>query len=232
MADPKDRGNWAKPVDTFHVEQPAEGAPIGNVEGRRPIGPLQGFGQLWQKSYEVRIPGVSPETVIATWKERFGEFWYPSQTFYAPPGGMSPGQVAIVGGGKGPTRVTSGVRVIYADDRSWAYMNPEGHPWAGIITFSAHEDGDETAVAKVHLLVRANDPLYEVGFKLYTSRLEDKIWAHTLGQVARHFGVEEPEVTTHVVLVDRKRQWSQFGNLTKNSAIRTLFRRDRRRISA
>jgi hypothetical protein len=29
-------------------------------------------------------------------------------------------------------------------------------------------------------------------------------------------------------LIDRKRQWNQFGNIWKNSAIRTLLRRDRR----
>jgi hypothetical protein len=228
MPVPRDADNWAEPTDAFHVEGAAEGAPTGNVEGRRPIGPLQGFGQLWQKTYQVKIPGVLPEDVIATWKGRFGEFWYPSQTFYAPPGGMTPGGVAVVGGGKGPTKVTTGVRIIYSDERSWAYMNPEGHPWAGIITFSSFEDDDGTTVANIHLLVRANDPLYEASFRIYTSRLEDKIWNHTLRQVASHFGVAEPEVETTAVLVDRRRQWSQVGNIWKNSAIRTLLRRDRR----
>lgn len=228
MPDPRNADNWAKPVDAFHVEGVAEGTPIGNVEGRRPIGPLQGFGQLWQKTYEVAIPGVKPETVIATWRERFGEFWYPSQTFYAPAGGISPGGVAVVAGGKGPTRVTTGVRIIYSDERSWTYMNPEGHPWAGIITFSAHDRDEAITVARIHVLVRANDPLYEVSFKIYTSRLEDKIWTHTLRQVAAHFGVDDPQVSTNMVLIDKKRQWGQFGNIWKNSAIRTLLRRDRK----
>lgn len=229
MSEPRNAENWAKPTDVFHVGEIAEGAPTGNVEGRRPIGPLQGFGQLWQKSYEVRIPGPKPEDVIATWKERFGNFWYPSQKFYAPAGGMTPGEVAVVGGGKGPTKVTTGVRIIYSDERSWSYMNPEGHPWAGIITFSAHEDEEGTTVAGVNLLVRANDPLYEASFKIYTSRLEDKIWTHTLRQVASHFGVAYPQVAMNVVLIDKKRQWSNFGNIWKNSAIRTLLRRDRKR---
>jgi hypothetical protein len=229
MSDPRDK-NWAEPVDKFHVGEVAPGTPIGNVEGRRPIGPLQGFGKLWQKTFEVSIPGPTPEEVIATWKEHFGEFWYPSQTFYAPAGGMSPGQIAVVGGGRGPTKVTTGVRIIYADERSWSYMNPEGHPWAGIITFSAHEGDDEATVARVHLLVRANDPLYEASFRLYTSRLEDKIWSYTLSQVAGYFGVAQPEVSNKVTLVDKKRQWNQFSNIWKNSAIRTLLRRDRVRV--
>lgn len=227
MAEPRNADNWAQPVSEFHVGDVAEGAPKGNVEGRRPIGPLQGFGPLWQKKYEVAIPGHTPEEIIATWKQNFGEFWYPSQKFYAPAGGIAPGEVAVVGGGRGPTKVTTGVRVIYADERSWTYINPEGHPWAGIITFSAHESGDVTLV-KIDLLVRANDPLYDLSFKVYTSRLEDRIWMHTLTQLAKHFGVEDPSPSMTAVCLDKKRQWRAFGNIWKNSAIRTLLRQDRR----
>ena len=227
MGEPRDKDNWAKPIETFHVEEVAEGAQKGNVEGRKPTGPLQGFGRLWQKSYQVRIPGPTPEVVISTWKENFGKFWYPTNKFYAPAAGISPGEIALIGGGRGPTRVTTGVRVIYADDRSWSYMTPEGHPWAAIITFSAHEDVDLASIAKIHLLVRANDPLYEASFKLYTSRLEDKIWTHTLTQLAGHFDSHEP-VESKISLIDKKRQWDQMGNIWKNSALRTLLRQDRR----
>ena len=227
LTEPRDTDNWAQPVDAFHVGDVAEGARKGNVEGRRPTGPLQGFGQLWQKTYEVRIPGPTPEEVIATWKANFGEFWPSYNKFYAPAGGIAPGEVAVIGGGKGPAKLTTGVRVIYADDRSWSYMTPEGHPWAAIITFSAHEDDDGVTRTRIHLLVRANDPLYEVSFKLYTSRMEDQIWTHTLTQVAAHFGVVSPVVEPSVQLVDKKRQWDQFSNIYKNSALRTMLRRDR-----
>lgn len=228
MTDPRNMDNWAKPVDVFHTDGVEDGAPKGNVEGRRPVGPLQGFGQLWQKTYEVRIPGPTPEDVISTWKENFGDFWYPTNKFYAPAGGIAPGEVAVVGGGRGFTKMTSGVRVIYADERSWSYMTPEGHAWAAIITFSAHEDDDGATMARIHLLVRANDPLYEVSFKIYTSRLEDKIWQHTLTTLAQHFGVDEPKVETSANLVDKKRQWGEMRNIWKNSAVRTLLRQDRR----
>lgn len=227
LSEPRDLDNWAEPVEAFHVGQVADGAVKGNVEGRKPMGPLQGFGRLWQKTYEVRIDGPTPETVIATWKENFGKFWYPSNKFYAPAGGIAPGEVAVIGGGRGPTKVTTGVRVIYADERSWSYMTPEGHPWAAIITFSAYDGEDGATVARVHLMVRANDPLYEMSFKVYTSRLEDKIWTHTLTQLAAHFGSDEP-VSMTVNLVDKRRQWNQIGNIWKNSAIRTLLRQDRR----
>lgn len=226
LTEPRNADNWAKPVEAFHVAEGLEGAHKGNVEGRRPTGPLQGFGRLWQKSYQIAIPGASPEKVISTWKDRFGEFWYPSNKFYAPAAGIAPGEVAVIAGGKGPTRLTTGVRVIYADETSWSYMTPEGHPWAAIITFSAH-DTDSGAAARIHLLVRANDPLYEASFRLYTSRLEDKIWTYTLTALAAHFGSDAP-VEMEVTLVDRRRQWDKFGNIWKNSAVRTLLRRDRR----
>jgi len=227
MSEPRNADSWAKPVDEFVVGQVAEGAVTGNVEGRRPTGPLQGFGRLWQKTFKVRIPGPSPEQVISTWKERFGEFWYPSNKFYAPTAGIAPGEIAVIDGGKGPTRVTTAVRVIYSDDRSWSYITPEGHPWAGIITFSAEDAEEGVSVAKVDLLIRANDPLYEISFRLYTSRLENKIWNYTLTELARHFG-GDAEVQMDVTLIDRRRQWNQFGNIWKNSAIRTLLRQDRR----
>lgn len=227
MTEPRNADNWAKPIDEFHVGEVAEGAHKGNVEGRKPTGPLQGFGRLWQKSYEVRIPGPTPELVISTWKDNFGEFWYPSNKFYAPAAGIAPGEIAVIGGGVGPTKITSGVRVIYADERSWSYMTPEGHPWAAIITFSAHEDEDGVTIARIHLLVRANDPLYEASFRIYTSRLEDKIWIHTLTELSAYFDGNEP-VQREATLVDKKRQWSQVGNIWKNSAVRTLLRQDRR----
>lgn len=227
MTEPRNADSWADPTDVFHVGEVADEAATGNVEGRKPMGPLQGFGQLWQKSYEVKIPGPTPETVIATWKENFGDFWPPSNKFYAPAGGIAPGEIALISGSQGPAKLTTGVRVIYADERSFSYMTPEGHPWAAIITFSSHEDEEGVTVARIHLLVRANDPLYEVSFKIFTSRLEDKIWNHTLTQLAGHFDSHEP-VSMEVNLVDRKRQWSQFGNIWKNSGVRTLLRRDRR----
>jgi hypothetical protein len=69
--------------------------------------------------------------------------------------------------------------------------------------------------------------LYERSFHIYTSRLEDKIWTYTHTQLVGHFGSEAP-VESEVLLIDKKRQWNQFGNLWKNSAVRTLLRRDRR----
>ena len=55
----------------------------GRPARRRPI---QGFGKMWQKTYQVRLPAdrVSPAELIAMWKQRFPEFWPDGNRFYAP----------------------------------------------------------------------------------------------------------------------------------------------------
>ncbi len=171
--------------------RPSQGPTRGMSRAASPPGHYRGLASCGRSRIAVSISGPTPEIVISTWKEHFGDFWYPSNKFYAPAAGIAPGEIAVIAGGKGPTKVTTGVRVIYADERSWSYMTPEGHPWAAIITFSAHETEAATE-ARIDLLVRANDPLYEASFRVYTSRLEDKIWNHTLTQLAGHFGSTEP----------------------------------------
>ena len=56
--EPRDAAYWAKYAETLKVTGVAEGATNINVEGRRAVGPLQGFGQLWQKTYRVRLAGI------------------------------------------------------------------------------------------------------------------------------------------------------------------------------
>ena len=75
------RGNkatWAKPVERLALTDAASGGVAANVVGRRLAGPVQGFGQLWQKTFRVRLPAdpdLTPEQVIATWKNEFPTFW-------------------------------------------------------------------------------------------------------------------------------------------------------------
>ena len=43
-------------------------------------------------------------------------------------------------------RLSTGVRVIYADDESFSFMTPQGHMFAGMITFSAFDDDGVTVI--------------------------------------------------------------------------------------
>src|SRR5258706_417217 len=176
---PRDSANWASPVERLKVSTASVGAVPINVAGRHIVGPLQGFGQMWQKTYRVRLSGVntSPEAVIALWKKHFPDFWPRGNRFYGPLTGIAPGEVGIIninmGGG---IRLSTGVMVIYADDESFTFMTPEGHMFAGWITFSAMEE-DGATVVQVQALIRSNDPIYEMGFRLgFGHKSEDAFW--------------------------------------------------------
>jgi hypothetical protein len=51
---------------------------------------------------------------------------------------------------------------------------------------------------------------------------EDRLWQHTLTQVAAHFGVNA-NVETNSICIDRGRQWRHAGNLWHNASIRTAL---------
>ena len=223
----RDAANWARPVDRLSAAGVA-GAKDDAVTGKRVSGPLQGFGQLWQKTFTVRLDGAdaSPQQVIATWKERFPTFWPKGATFYAPLAGIAPGEVALldippVPGS--PVKLSTGVMVLYADDESFTFMTPEGHTLSAWITFSAYRDGDVT-VAQAQALERTSDPLDELAYMLGGNKLNDRFWRQTLENLARHVGVAEPAVDTQVVCIDKHRQWKQARNIRNSASLRTMRR--------
>jgi hypothetical protein len=213
---------WAKPVQRLAVTGVEPGSPAINVAGRRPTSPIHGFGRMWQKTYRVRLTGAdaSPADVIAVWKRDFPTFWPKGNRFFAPLAGIRPGEVAVLDlTMPGGLKLSTGVLVLYADDESFTLMTPQGHMFAGWITFSAFADEGVT-VAQAHVLMRASDPLYEMGMTLGGHRQEDRHWAHTLQALAAAFGVEG-EVSTETVCVDRRRQWGKAKNVWHNAGIRS-----------
>jgi hypothetical protein len=218
----RDGDAWAKPVDHLEVTGVEPGAAGINVAGRRPTSPVHGFGRMWQKTYRIRLDGAeaTPAEVIAVWKRDFPTFWPKGNRFFAPLAGIQPGEVAVLDlAMPGGLKLSTGVLVLYADDESFTLMTPEGHMFAGWITFSAADDGGVT-VAQAHVLMRASDPLYEMGMTFGGHRQEDRHWAHTLRALAAALGVEG-DVTTEAVCVDRRRQWSKAGNVWQNAGIRS-----------
>ena len=222
---PRDAAFWAKRVTALQLgELPPEAINL-NVTGKRVVGPIQGFGKLWQKTYRVELHGVdtAPADVIATWKQAFGSFWPPSGRFYGPLTAIAPGDVALLNlAVPGGVKLSTGILVLYADDESFTFMTPEGHMFAAWITFSAAVHDGVTA-AQAQVLLRANDPLYELAMPLVIHRQEDRFWRQTLANLARHLGVEEPEVTMTAVCVDRRRQWSRAVNVWHNAGIRSVL---------
>jgi hypothetical protein len=219
----RDATSWARKVERLEVD-PREGVRGTNVAGRRLTGPVQGFGKMWQKNYRMRVGSqIEPEQAIATWKEHFPEFWPKGNRFAGALTGINPGDVALldlaIGGG---VKLSTGVFVLYADAESFTLMTPQGHMFAGWITFSAEREGDETVVS-AQVLMRANDPIYELGMIFGGHKKEDKFWAATMVALGHRLGVEDPKVETTTTCVDGKRQWRNAGNIWHNSAIRSVF---------
>jgi hypothetical protein len=220
---PRDAAYWAKQT-SFVVTNVPSGALNLNVAGRLAVSPLQGFGQMWQKTYRVHFDDstIPPSEVIKVWKENFPKFWPKGNNFYGPLTGIAPGEVALLNLSVGVgMKLSTGVVVLYADDESFTLMTPQGHMFAGWITFSSYIE-DERTVAQSQVLIRANDPAYEIGFRLGGFAKEDRFWQATLTSLAEYFGVKNP-VETKKVCVDPKLQWSQAKNIWHNSAIRTTM---------
>lgn len=223
--------SWALPVTTLKTADIPQSAINLNVEGRRLTGPIKGFGQLWQKTYTIRLNGVTatPAEIISGWKKNFGSFWPKFNKFYGSVIGIAPGEVAVLnlagpGGINAPgdtPLISTGVMVIYSDDVSFSFMTPEGHMFAGMITFSASDEGD-VPTAQIQVLIRASDPIYELGCRLgVVHKTEDAHWHATLTNLAKHFGATEIAVSQTNNLVDPRMQWGEVKNVWHNAALRT-----------
>jgi hypothetical protein len=219
---PRDAGNWAQKVDRLEVSVEHSAAGY-NISGRRVTGPQQGFGRLWQRRYAITVgEGVTPKVLIADWKQNFGKYWPKGATFHAALTGLEPGAVAPIGINAAPgMQLATGVLVLYADDESFSFMTPEGHMFAGMITFAAAEV-DGATEASITILVRPNDPLYELSWPIMRRR-EDTFWVATLSNLASAHGAPGANVSHHTECVDRKRLWSNWRNVWHNAGIRSAF---------
>lgn len=220
----KDALFWAQQVTTLTVGEVPAGAVNLNVEGRRVVGPLQGFGPLWQKTYRVRLsaPDVTPAAVVRVWKARFPEFQPPQNRFYPALAGVAPGQIVLLNASMRGLPVDSGLMVLYADDETFAFMTPEGCPEAGWIMCSAYE-GDGGTIAQVQTQGRSNDPIFEFGFRfLGGAKEQEKIWKHVLRELAASFGVAG-QVDLEKTCLDPRIHWSKAANVRHNASVRSML---------
>jgi hypothetical protein len=185
---------------------------------------------MWQKTYQITLEGASPapSELIGEWKAHFSEFWPAGNRFFSAAESITPGDVAVLnlegpGGIKipGAPLISTGVLVVYADEESFSFMTPEGHLFAGMITFSADRQDGKT-VAQIDALVRASDPFYELVMRLGMSKREDEFWRATLKNIAAHFGATG-QPTHQAVLIDPRLRWREAKNIWHNAAIRTVL---------
>ena len=222
---PLDRENWAQRISTLKLSRVPTGALNLNVEGRGAVGPLQGFGQMWQKTFRICLSGLEmdPTEVIQVWKSSFPQFVPKNQRFYPSLDGIKPGQIILLNVSQTGLPVSTGMVVLYADEESFTLMTPQGHPESGWVTFSVALE-EEGLVCQVQTLSRANDPLYEIGFRLFASNSQNHFWTHVLESLAAHLGVKG-KVEMSKVCLDPRCQWSEAKNIWHNAAIRTVFYR-------
>lgn len=199
-----------------------------NVGGKELAGPQRGFGQLWRKTYRVRLSGSSatPREVIARWKSRFSDYWPEGNDFYGSRPRIEKGEVAVINlTSPVGAPIATGIAVVHADDESFSFVTPQGHIFAGIIRFSAYrENSTGITIAQVESTMRAGDPLFEIGARLgLVHKQEDTFWQKTLANLAADFGVSNAPVQLESVLLDRRMRWRAAGNVWHNSAIRTTL---------
>jgi len=214
---------WARPISRIQVPAMAKEAITMNVKGRGVVGPVLGFGPMWEKTYEISFEAakVTPVTVIKTLKERFPTFQPPENRFYASSEGIKPGEVVLINATSVGLPVYTGVVISYADDECFTFMTPQGHPESGWVTFQAF-GADGRTVCRIQGLARANDPVYEIAFRMHGSAVQERIWKHVLKSLGEHLGQNEP-VTVRKVCVDGTLQWSQAANLRYNAQIWSLL---------
>jgi hypothetical protein len=224
--------NWAAPVSRLNVAGVPDGAMNLNVTGRQVTTPMQGFGQMWQKTYRIRFNGtqVTPQEVVRVWRENFPSFWPKNNYFYGANGPIKPGDVAVLNLA-GPVGITApggtpvistGILVIYADEESFSFLTPQGHMFAAMNTFSAYEE-DGVTYAQIQALIRASDPIYEISLRVGIGhKTEDDFWTATLKNLVAHFGgYGTPSLNR--VCIDPKMQWSEAKNIWHNAAVRTTL---------
>ncbi|MFY9399280.1 MAG: STAS domain-containing protein [Desulfomonilia bacterium] len=214
---------WARPVERLRVGEVPAGAVSLNVDGLPVSGVMQGFGRLWEKTYRIRLSGIGegPREVIDTLKARFPDLQPSYNRFYPLEGGISPGSLVLINAGTPVGPVYTGVQVLYADEESFAFITPQGHPESGWVRFSAHGQPGEVVV-QVQGFARASDPLYEIGFVILGSRLQERIWRHLLVSLGKHYG-REPYVSVQKSCPGDFLCWENAGNVLYNAQIRTMW---------
>jgi anti-anti-sigma regulatory factor len=214
---------WPKHFAKLSVRgMPAEAINL-NVNGRRVAGPLQGFGQLWQKTYTAKLKDIklSPIELIEILKTNFTRFQPVSNRFYPGPSGIKPGEVILINADTPAGLIVTGVMVLYASETSFTFITPEGHPESGWVTFRADEDEGNITI-QIQGLARASDPLYEMAFRLAGSKLQQGIWTHVLQSLLKYIG-SNSQVEVAPVCLDKKLQWSKLFNIFDNAQIFTIL---------
>lgn len=210
---------------------PGNADTAANVEGMTPAPPSTGFGRLWLKTLRMSLETeVTPESLMERWRERLPVLWPNGGEIYRSWRGIETGEMAGIDLDIGPVTMSTGVVIDDVSATSFTLQSPTGHLFAGRISFSTRiQDGK--SLAEIEILMRANDPIYEIGLLMGGHRREERFWAEMLWNLAALYG-ERPSVFLSRQCLDRSRKWRHVTNIRHNAAIRTVIRRLLRRATA
>jgi anti-anti-sigma factor len=213
---------WAPYIERIKVTERPEEALIRNMDNRRLQGQMRGFGKMWQKTFRLMIdkPELTPEDVIKTLMQHFVEFQIAENFFYPTSKGLTPGALVFIDSKTPGGIVSTGIYVLYADDTSFTYITPMGHPEAGWITFSAKELDGKIRL-QIQGLVRASDPFYEIAYAIAGQSFQEKIWLNVLTQMAKHLGIEDNGQMVKYKPANNI-QWNTWSNIFQNAQLRSL----------
>ncbi len=213
---------WAPMIYRLHVADKPEGSMNKNVDKRLVLGPLLGFGPMWEKTYLLKIekPGLQPYDVMDMMKQNLPDFQPVQNTFYPSKKGIMAGEIVLIDSVTPGGIVSTGVLVLYADELSFSLITPQGHPEAGWVTFLVKGIPGKVEM-RIQGLARASDPFFEFAFRIAGSKFQETIWKHVLSSLASYIGIQA-EVTVEKRCLASDLQWAQTKNLWHNSQIRSL----------
>lgn len=214
---------WAAPVKRLKTGR-IPGYPINlNVDGRRTAGPIQGFGQLWEKTYRVDLSDtrLSPTRLVSIMKKNFPKFQPPENKFFPSARGIEPGEIVLINADTPGGLVATGVVVLYAGKDTFTFITPQGHPEAGWVTFKVLKESGRV-IFQIQGLARAGDPVYEIAFRMAGSNLQRQIWTHVLESLAKYTG-SSAKVQFNMQCLDNSLHVSNLFNVFQNAQISSML---------
>jgi anti-anti-sigma factor len=218
-----DAACWAGSVEKLKTGN-IKGDPIDlNVNGRHTAGPIQGFGQLWEKTYRLDLSDtkLSPNQLIDILENNFPKFQPPENRFFPSKAGIKTGEVVLINADTPGGLVATGILVLYAGKDTFTFITPQGHPEAGWVTFKSFEEKGHV-IMQIKGLARASDPVFEIAFRAAGSKLQRQIWTHVLESLAKYTG-SSAQVKFNAERIDSTLQWPRFFNVFRNAQISSIM---------
>ncbi len=217
-----DAANWAVPGATPPNSRNIPSIVLDTFRHHGVSGPLQGFGQLWEKTCLMPLgkSRLQPTEIIATLKEQFATFSSPDTAITLPDGGISPGEIMSLKIRHRYGQMLTGAMVLHGDEHSFTLITPAGHPKSGWVTFSAYRDGGNTFV-QAQGLSRTSDPGFALAFHPLINHRDEYTWRHLLENLSRYYHIDA------TISVQRTRwasgwQWSGLLNIRHNAQLHSI----------